>query len=104
MAAPAAAVALASSPAPATAHRGQLISATPLGTFKDRAAVTARLKADGFNVLKTAHANRRRAQVGSGIYGLSTLVTSLTAAKAGVFTVIVSDASGRKDLTAGYNL
>jgi hypothetical protein len=49
MAAPAAAAALASSPAPATAHRGQLVSATPLLTLKDRAAVTARLKADGFN-------------------------------------------------------
>jgi hypothetical protein len=49
MAVPAAAVALASSPAPATAHRGQLVSATPLRSLKDRAAVTARLKADGFN-------------------------------------------------------
>jgi hypothetical protein len=57
MAAPAAAVALTAAPAlaaPAVAtahagHRGQLISATPLRTFKDRAAVTARLRADGFN-------------------------------------------------------
>ena len=55
MAAPAAAVALTASPASATvatahaSHRGELISATPLRTFKDRAAVTARLKADGFN-------------------------------------------------------
>jgi hypothetical protein len=55
MAAPAAAVALTASPASATvatahaSHRGQLVSATPLRTFKDRAAVTARLKADGFN-------------------------------------------------------
>ncbi len=49
MAAPAAAVALASSPVPATAHRGQLVSATPLRTFSGRAAVTARLKADGFD-------------------------------------------------------
>lgn len=48
MAAPAAAVALASSPA-ATAHRGQLVSATPLRTLTNRAAVTARLEADGFN-------------------------------------------------------
>lgn len=51
MAAPAAAAALAASPAAtaATDHRGQLVSATPLRTFKDRAAVTAQLKADGFN-------------------------------------------------------
>jgi hypothetical protein len=51
MAAPAAAAALAASPAAlaATAHRGQLVSATPFRTLKDRAAVTARLKADGFN-------------------------------------------------------
>jgi hypothetical protein len=55
MAAPAAAVALSASPASATvatahaSHRGQLVSATPLRTFKDRAAVAARLKADGFN-------------------------------------------------------
>ncbi|HEY2270796.1 MAG TPA: hypothetical protein VGI96_49835 [Streptosporangiaceae bacterium] len=54
MAAPAAAAALAASPASpaspaATAHRGQLVSATPLRTLEDRAAVTARLRADGFN-------------------------------------------------------
>jgi hypothetical protein len=51
MAAPAAAAALASAPGSpaATAHRGQLVSATPLGTLANRAAVTARLKADGFN-------------------------------------------------------
>lgn len=57
MAAPAAAVALAAAPAQAatatvtvgTSHRGQLVSATPLLTLKNRAVVTARLKADGFN-------------------------------------------------------
>jgi hypothetical protein len=67
MAAPAAAVTLAAAPAQAataqaapaqaatatvtvgTSHRGQLVSATPLRTLPNRAAVTARLKADGFN-------------------------------------------------------
>ena len=61
MAAPAAAVALAAAPAQAattstattstasTSHRGQLVSVTPLRTLPNRAAVTARLKADGFD-------------------------------------------------------
>jgi hypothetical protein len=63
MAAPAAAVALAAAPAQAattttvaattsaasTSQRGQLVSVTPLRTLPNRAAVTARLKADGFN-------------------------------------------------------
>src|SRR5579859_2154043 len=57
MAAPAAAIAVTAAPAsaatitPATSasHRGQLVSATPLRTLPDRAAVTARLKADGFD-------------------------------------------------------
>jgi hypothetical protein len=57
MAAPAAAMALAASPASAAtiritataSNRGQLISATPLLILKNRAAVTARLKADGFD-------------------------------------------------------
>jgi hypothetical protein len=55
MAAPAAALALTASPASAAthvtipaSHRGQLVSATPLRTLPDQAAVTARLKADGF--------------------------------------------------------
>jgi hypothetical protein len=59
MAAPAAALALTASPASAAttttsaaasaSHRGQLVSATPLRILPDRAAVTARLKADGFD-------------------------------------------------------
>src|SRR5690242_15833936 len=67
MAAPAAAVALTAAPAQAaaptstaststattstasTSHRGQLVLATPLRTLPNRAAVTARLKADGFD-------------------------------------------------------
>ncbi len=57
MAAPAAAVALSASPAQAVtvsaiagaSNRGQLVSATPLRTLPNRAAVTARLKADGFD-------------------------------------------------------
>jgi hypothetical protein len=57
MAAPAAALALSASPAQAVtvsattaaSHRGQLVSATPLRTLPNRAAVTARLKADGFD-------------------------------------------------------
>src|SRR5690242_10745968 len=72
MAAPAAAVALTAAPAQAAAtttiaststattstattstasagHRGQLVSVTPLRALPNRAAVTARLKADGFD-------------------------------------------------------
>lgn len=56
MAAPAAAAATAKpartaqvAPAAADAHRGQLVSVTPLRTLRDRAAVAAELKANGFD-------------------------------------------------------
>ncbi len=45
------------------------------------------LKADGFNLLKTAHAQRRRARVGNAVYGLATLITSLSPVKTGPLTI-----------------
>jgi hypothetical protein len=45
------------------------------------------IKAEGFTVLKTAHAQRRRMQVGNGIYNVATLVTSLSPLKTGSLTI-----------------
>jgi len=45
------------------------------------------LKAEGVSILKTAHAQRRRARVGNSNYGVATLVTSLSAVKTGSVTV-----------------
>ena len=41
------------------------------------------LKAEGVSILKTAHAQRRRARVGNSNYGVATLVTSLSPVKTG---------------------
>ena len=41
------------------------------------------LKAEGVSILKTAHAQRRRARVGDANYGVATLVTSLSPVKTG---------------------
>ncbi len=45
------------------------------------------LKAEGFSIIKTAHAQRQRAQVGNAIYGVSTFVTSLSPVKTGSLTI-----------------
>lgn len=45
------------------------------------------VKAEGFSVLKTAHAQRRRAQAGGGAYTVATLVTALTPVKTGNLTL-----------------
>ena len=45
------------------------------------------LKAEGFSILKTAHAQNRRAQVGNGVYYVATMVTSLSPVKTGVLSI-----------------
>ncbi len=45
------------------------------------------LKAEGFSLLKTGHAQRRRAQAGNAAYTVSTLVTSLSPVKTGLLTI-----------------
>jgi hypothetical protein len=45
------------------------------------------IKAEGFTIMKTAHAQRRRARVGNATYGMATLVTSLTPVKTGPLTL-----------------
>jgi hypothetical protein len=45
------------------------------------------IKAEGFSVLKTARAQRRRARAGNATYSVATLVTSLTPVKTGPLTL-----------------
>ena len=45
------------------------------------------LKAEGFSLLKTGHAQRRRAQFGNAAYTFATLVTSLSPVKTGPLSV-----------------
>jgi hypothetical protein len=45
------------------------------------------LKAEGFSLLKTAHTQRRRAQLNGGQYQVSTLVTALSPIKTGELTI-----------------
>src|SRR6266581_3930656 len=45
------------------------------------------LKAEGFSVLKTAHAQRRRARAGNATYTVATLVTALMPVKTGPLTI-----------------
>lgn len=45
------------------------------------------LKPEGFSIIKTAHAQRRRMRVGNSTYIVSTLVTSLTPVKTGTLTL-----------------
>ena len=45
------------------------------------------LKAEGVSIIKTAHAQRRRMRSGNAIYGVATLVTSLSPVKTGPLTV-----------------
>ena len=45
------------------------------------------LKAEGFSVLKTAHAQRRRARAGNATYSVATLVTALMPVKTGPLTI-----------------
>src|SRR6266403_167026 len=45
------------------------------------------IKAEGFSVLKTARAQRRRARLGNATYSFATLVTSLTPVKTGPLTL-----------------
>ena len=45
------------------------------------------LKAEGVSILKTAHAQRRRMRSGNTVYGVATLVTSLSPIKTGALTL-----------------
>ena len=45
------------------------------------------LKAEGVSLFKTAHAQRRRMRAGNAIYGVATLVTSLSPVKTGTVTI-----------------
>ncbi len=45
------------------------------------------LKVEGASVIKTAHAQRRRMRAGNAIYGVATLVTSLSPVKTGPLTI-----------------
>ena len=45
------------------------------------------LKVEGVSIIKTAHAQRRRMRVGNAIYGVATLVTSLSPVKTGPLTI-----------------
>ena len=45
------------------------------------------LKAEGVSIFKTAHAQRRRMRSGNAIYGVATLVTSLSPVKTGPLTI-----------------
>ena len=45
------------------------------------------LKAEGVSIFKTAHAQRRRVRSGNAIYGVATLVTSLSPVKTGPITI-----------------
>jgi hypothetical protein len=49
------------------------------------------LKAEGVSILKTAHAQRRRMRSGNFVYGVATLVTSLTPIKTGPLTLASMD-------------
>ena len=64
------------------------------------------LKAEGFTVMKTAPAQRRRVQIGNSIFGVATLVTALSPVKTGnldissvapSFTVQIPASGGRRD-------
>jgi hypothetical protein len=45
------------------------------------------LKAEGVSIIKTAHAQRRRGRIGNSVYGVATLVTSLSPIKTGPITL-----------------
>ena len=45
------------------------------------------LRAEGFSMLKTAYAQRRRVQIGNAVYDVATLVTSLSPLKSGALHV-----------------
>jgi hypothetical protein len=45
------------------------------------------LKVEGVSIIKTAHAQRRRAQMGNNVYGVATFVTSLSPIKTGPITL-----------------
>jgi hypothetical protein len=45
------------------------------------------LKAEGVSIIKTAHAQRRRGRLGNSIYGVASLVTSLSPLKTGPITI-----------------
>jgi hypothetical protein len=45
------------------------------------------LKAEGFSILKTAHAQRRRARIGNSTYGVATFVSSLSPLKTGALNI-----------------
>jgi hypothetical protein len=45
------------------------------------------LKVEGASILKTAHAQRRRARIGNSVYGVATLVTAISPVKTGQLTL-----------------
>jgi hypothetical protein len=49
------------------------------------------LKAEGFSIMKTAHAQRRRTRVGNSNFTLTTLVTSLSPVKTGTLSIGAMD-------------
>ena len=59
------------------------------------------LKAEGVSILKTAHAQRRRMQVGNAVYGVATLVTSLSPIKTGTLILGSMDVNLVLQLPAG---
>jgi hypothetical protein len=59
------------------------------------------LKAEGVSIMKTAHAQRRRMQVGNAVYGVATLVTSLSPIKTGPVTIGSMDVNLTLQLAVG---
>ena len=59
------------------------------------------IKVEDVTILKTAHANRRRMQVGNGVYSVATLVTSLSPVKPGTLTIGSMDVNLALQLPTG---
>jgi len=59
------------------------------------------IKAEGVSILKTAHAQRRRARAGNAGYGVATLVTAISPVKAGPLTIGSMDVTLPLQLPSG---
>jgi hypothetical protein len=59
------------------------------------------IKVEDVTILKTAHANRRRMQVGNAVYNVATLVTALSPVKPGALTVTSMDVNLTLQLPTG---
>ena len=59
------------------------------------------IKVEDVSILKTAHANRRRMQVGNGIYTVATLVTALSPVKPGTLSLGSMDVNLTLQLPTG---